>query len=502
MTALAIETQTDKRNLMKASRPQSTGGRACGSGTLAATASLLLATLPLAAADPPTITGTGYLVGVPVPGILCTNTAGQVSLKGNVHVLMVQADDPRATGRFQASMDLAYQADGTALFGGAAYQEVGTWDVADPANPKFTPSGGLWHCNYHGVAQPDGSDVITLTGYGVGGAIDGLQLEETITKGPGAPFDPPVPYLGSGTIKPAPVDTRVVLEDFDDNRLSGLWTRMSSNGQGTISKTNQQFTVRGYWPGVRTASVFDSWAKGWISKTWTVADGQTLEWRVDLVRMSESASMVYLAPSSWSAVQAYVLAVGHGFAGIIKVTSSPHVLCGDQTTIKNTNVVLSLAMTRVQTNLVLTARVLDKDNQLAVLYQRSVVDTPQVDPSLTTAEVEAMTGMHLFFSSDPRGSPLFSGDALNLEVFQYNDGTKPAADVTFDNLELRAYEVPPVSIERAVRLTWPASPTVDFAVEGSPTVQGPWLPLIDQSLTGRKQMTIPANGDMQFFRLR
>jgi hypothetical protein len=399
-------------------------------------------------------------------------------------------------------MDLAYQADATALFSGAAYQEVGTWDVADPANPKFTPTGGLWQCNYHGVAQPDGSDVITLTGYGVGGGIDGLRLEETITKGPGGPSDPPVPYLGSGTIKPAPVDTRVVLDDFDDNRLSGLWTRMSSNGQGKISETNQQFTVRGYWPGVHTASVFDSWAKGWLSKNWTVADGQTLEWRVDLVRMSESTSMVYLAPSSWSAVQAYVLAVGHGFAGIIKVTSSPYVLCGDQMTIRNTNVVLSLAMTRVQTNLVLTARVLDKDNQLAVLYQRSVVDTPQADPSLTTAEVEALTGMRLLLSPDPRGSPLFSGDALNLEIFQYNDGAQPAAEGTFDNLELRTYEIPQIGIAQAARLTWPASATVDFAVEYAPTVNGPWLPLNDQSLPGFKQMTVPANRDMQFFRLR
>ena len=58
----------------------------------------------------------------------------------------------------------------------------------------------------------------------------------------------------------------------------------------------------------------------------------------------------------------------------------------EKAVIKNTNVVLSLALTRVNTNVVLTARVLDKDNQEAVLYQRSVVDTPQADPTLTSAE--------------------------------------------------------------------------------------------------------------------
>ena len=464
-------------------------------------ASLLVATLPLAAADPPTITGTGCLVGVPVPGILCTNASGQVSLKGNVHVLRVQADDARLTGRFQAGMDLAYQDDGTALFSGAAYQEVGTWNLADPANPKFKPTGGTWDMIYRGVAQADGSDVITLTGYGVGGGIDGLRLEETITKGPGVPLDPAIPHLGTATIKPAPVDTRTVLDNFDDNRPTG-WNPMSSNGQGKISETNQQFTVRGYWPGVHSASLYDSWAKGWISKAWAVADGQTLEWRVDLVGMSGSTSMVYPGAGSWSALRSYVIAVGRDFVAIGKLASGPAVLCCDKTTIKTTNVVLALALTRVQTNLVVTARVLDKDNQGAVLFERSVVDTPGVDPTLTTAEFEALTGMRLQWWKDLKEAPLFSGDSFNLEIFQCNDGAQPAAEVIFDNLELRACEIPQIGIAQAARLTWPAAATVDFAVEYAPTVNGPWLPLNDQSLPGLKQMTVPANRDMQFFRLR
>ena len=228
---------------MKAPCPQSTRGRTCGLGTLTTLASLLLAALPLAAANPPTITGTGYLVGVPVPGILCTNAAGQVSLKGNVHVLMVQADDARMTGRFQAGMDLAYLADGTALFGGAAQQEVGTWNLADPANPEFTPTGGVWDMIYRGVARADGT-VITVTGYGVGGGIEGLRVEETITKGPGVPFDPPVPYQGTGTIKDPPENTRVVLDDFEDGRVTSKWVPWST-GTVQLIEENGQFTVQG-----------------------------------------------------------------------------------------------------------------------------------------------------------------------------------------------------------------------------------------------------------------
>ena len=88
-----------------------------------------------------------------------------------------------------------------------------------------------------------------------------------------------------------------------------------------------------------------------------------------------------------------------------------------------------------------------------------------------------------------------------LWVFQYNDGTKGRAEAAFDNLELRTSEIPPVGIERAVRLSWPASATINYAVEGGPTVQGPWLPVQDQTLPGFQTMTVPAAGPAQFFRL-
>ena len=51
-------------------------------------------------------------------------------------------------------------------------------------------------------------------------------------------------------------------------------------------------------------------------------------------------------------------------------------------------------MSRMRADLVLTARVLDKDNHNAVLYERRIVDTPEIDRSLTTAEFQALTGMH------------------------------------------------------------------------------------------------------------
>lgn len=484
---------------MKTPPLKTTNGRARGPGALIITASLLLAALPLAAADPPTITGTGYLVGVPVPGILCTNAAGQVSLKGNVHVVRVQADDPRATGRLQASMDMAYQADGTGLFGGAAQQEVGTWDVTDPANPKFTPTGGVWDMIYRGVAQADGSDVITLTGYGVGGGIDGLRLEQTMTKGPGVPPDPAIPYQGTGTIKPAPADTRVGLDDFDDGKVTGWSVVTSDGGAVKLVETNKQFTINWQPP----SQLGWCCASGMRTRTWSIEPGMTLEWRVELVSLSEHANASALEIKQDDA-HSYFFIKGHDYLQIGKwMFPDKIVFALEKTTLPSTDILLSGAMTRAGSDLILTARLLDKANPNLVLQEISAIDTPLRDPTLNTAQVEALTGVHEACPPDGIGAPYLYGNRYFLAVIRHTGGTAlPAAEATFDNLELRTYEVPPVGIERAVRLTWPASSTVDFAVEGGPTVNGPWLPLTDQSLTGLKQTTVPANRDLQFFRLR
>ncbi|MEK7684435.1 MAG: hypothetical protein AAB466_03320 [Verrucomicrobiota bacterium] len=59
-----------------------------------------------------------------------------------------------------------------------------------------------------------------------------------------------------------------------------------------------------------------------------------------------------------------------------------------------------------------------------------------------------------------------------------------------------------VGIERAVQLTWPAPAGMNYAVEGGPTVQGPWLPVQDPVLPGLQQMTVPATEAARYFRLR
>ena len=99
------------------------------------------------------------------------------------------------------------------------------------------------------------------------------------------------------------------------------------------------------------------------------------------------------------------------------------------------------------------------------------------------------------------GAPFTSFGAV-LGLFQYTDGTKPAALVTYDNLEMRTSEVPGVGIEQAVRLSWPVSSAINYTVEGAPTPQGPWVPVQDAGVPGFQKLTVPANGLMQLFRMR
>src|SRR5262245_1481969 len=90
-------------------------------------------------------------------------------------------------------------------------------------------------------------------------------------------------------VRPALVTTNVVIDNFDDNKVTG-WTSNGHKGQATLTETNQQFNVRGYWPGVHTVDFSDTVALGDLGRNWSVINGQTVELRVDLVSMNEHAT--------------------------------------------------------------------------------------------------------------------------------------------------------------------------------------------------------------------
>ena len=469
-------------------------GRAYPLATLLA---LLSIPSPPAIAAQTTYTGTGYLVAVPVPGVLCTNTAGQVAIKGNVHVMRVETTDPRMTGHLQAAMDLAYQADGTATFGGSAVQEVGTWDLADPLNPRFIPTGGVWDLQYRGLSQADNSSQATLTGYGIGGLIEGQRVTQTVARGPGVILDPAAPYTGSGVLSTPAVDTHVVLDNFDTPPAPN-WRMGSGSGLISVSEMGGELTILGNWPSTRTRDGSETTAWASPDRSWSVRAGQTLETRVDLVKLAGPGAGAFLALSDYWVVKGsnYVLTGKWSDQGNIYLSAEPVLT-------PNTNVVLTLGITPAGANLICTARILDRGSAGTVLYQHTVIDTPHGDRSLTAAEVLAATGMALQSQAvDPEEGSLYLGGSPWLGVYQYTDGKLAPAQATFDNYEIRTYAVPQVAVERAVRLTVPETALGTFGIECAPTTQGPWRILQNPTVPGLERWTVPVTGDMQFFRTR
>ena len=193
------------------------------------------------------------------------------------------------------------------------------------------------------------------------------------------------------------VTTNVVIDNFNDNKVTG-WIPEGHKGQVKLTETNQQFKVWGYWPGLNTMhmDLADTEAYGSLGRSWSVLNGQTVEWRVDLVDLNEHATMAGLVVWSGASSAAYVLFKGHDFIHLCKPSLSVAERHGhffhERVLTRDTNVVMALAVTRVSPNVILTTRVLDKENNNAVPSERSVVDTPNVDRTLTQAEMEAASG--------------------------------------------------------------------------------------------------------------
>lgn len=472
-----------------------------GMATLAACA-LLLPTITSAQTTP--FTATGWINGPPLPGTpssgtVWTNALGQVLWRGMAHTARVQATDARVTGQVLIIADGAFNADGTATMQGPCYLQVGTWDAA---GTNFTPGAGVWEMNWRGVMQTNYSASVSIAGYGSGGTIDGSRLEMTMTRAAAAgPFDPTVPYLYTGTIKPAPLNTTEVADDFNHPFTSFV------SGTGTCSNSNGQFRAAGQFPATR--GTFDySHLLGQVgpSTIGSVANGTTLEWRADLVSLGDNATnMAQLAVTAYPA-PGYGFHQGRDFAYLMKWSSKDNyyrVLWCERTPgpLPHTNIVLALALTRVDSSLAITARVLEKANPNNVLFSHSYLDTPASDPSLTSAQFYALTGMQMSaLVPDAAEAPPTAVWTL-LGLFQYTDGHQPAATAVFANFEVRTSEIPPVGVERAVRLSWPASAAINYAVQSAPTAQGPWQLVPDQTIPGFQTMALPANSSAQFFRL-
>ena len=388
----------------------------------------------------------------------------------------MECTDPRLTGRRTIFTDGYLQADGSMACYGAAYNEVGSWE-----GTNFTSTGGLWEVNWNGVMQPNYSMQASQTAYGSGGALEGWRIEEAITRGPGTnAYDPTVPILYTGTIRPPPVSTNLVSEGF----ASGLpgWTFWGDPTGITYYATNQQLFTRADWRGVLPQPLPSMFLLRAPQRSWSLADGQTLEAAVDVVRISEdstNSARLYVGSDGAS----YEFGLGNNGVYLMRWNGLSVVftmLWSDETVrLRRTNVTLYMTLTRDKQNAIITTRVVDGANPSTVLYEHNFVHSP----GATT--------------------PIFSGTGGGLGIFQwqFSDSTQPPVEAIWDNFSLRLHDVPPLSIARAVQVSWPAPSGVNFTVQSGPTVQGPWSPVQELDMPGIQKQSVPAGSPSQFFRL-
>jgi len=171
----------------------------------------------------------------------------------------------------------------------------------------------------------------------------------------------------------------------------------------------------------------------------------------------------------------------------------------DAISVKHHDVTLSMELTGVGSSVRITCRVLDLDAGGAVLFERTVLDTPEIDPT-----VPAPPGMG---TGTPDSGPPFGltgSSGTFLYMAQVTDGSQPEVEVIYDNFTWEYRSAAELNIERAVRLSWPAFST-PFIVEGAPSTSGPWTPVNEPVLqtNGMNWVTVPTplSQTMQVFRL-
>lgn len=304
-------------------------------------------------------------------------------------------------------------------------------------------------------------------------------------------------------VSTASAQTLLLRDDFNSGILTG-WSWLGTPGQ--MGVINQQFVVSASFGPMQPnapweASVAPVHEIG--MPLGPLPDRQTLELRADLVGANQ--------PDVWGGI--HVVTVGTGVYAFFKGLDEVALLkffppdrvawfFYENRPLKHQNVTLVFSFTRVGSDLRINTRVLDKDNANAVLFDRTVTDTPEVDPVLPNRAFRGVIG-----TPDWRGTPWPLVTApryveLNLSWENSQAATQGAAQIVWDNLEVWQYDPPELEIELAAIVSWPLSPG-NWVLESATTVAGRYAPLpqTPEIRDSRYQVIVLATNQAQFFRL-
>jgi len=213
-----------------------------------------------------------------------------------------------------------------------------------------------------------------------------------------------------------------VLDNFDDNKVKG-WDKFDfGSGNGYLKEEDGQLTIGMHQAPKQQFFV----AATYSSETFTVEDGNTLEFSVDLVGANQADSFAVLSfipkEHDVSSLTGYSFAkdvndllLAKGLNKYFYDTTEGDWLDREE------NVRLVLSMTGLDTSVEVTTRILDLDNNAAVIFEDTRIDSVEVE--------EFSTG-----DDDPAGS--FIGKPGNFVLLVYHNdtnGSLPPSTVTLDN---------------------------------------------------------------------
>ena len=213
-----------------------------------------------------------------------------------------------------------------------------------------------------------------------------------------------------------------VLDDFNDN-LKTAWQDFSFNigvPYSDISEQNGQFKFTLQPVG---QPIFSASTK--TSETFTLQEGRTVEFRVDLVTGNGADSFAVLAfiPTGSEVSQLAGYGLSKSPTDILISKGINKYFYAATPTLKNDNVTMVLSMTVKDGSVILTGKVLDKDNKNAVIFEQTVVDTTAADALVGNA-------------TDSPAAPYLGSGNFVLICYEDNGRTQASYEVTFDNAEV------------------------------------------------------------------
>lgn len=220
-----------------------------------------------------------------------------------------------------------------------------------------------------------------------------------------------------------------VLDDFNDNKVTG-WEKFDfGSGNGFLKEEDGQLTI-----GMHQATKQPFFvAATYGSQTFTIEDGVTLEFQIDLIgaNQAEAYAAVGFIPTGTSVSQlsGYSAVKDSGDVILAKgLNKFFYDITDGEWTETPENITLSISMTGEGESVVMRVKVLDIENNNAVLFDQTSIDTPDAD--------DFQTG------TDSPVAP-FLGKPGNFVILLYHNdtnGSLPASTVTLDNAKVFEYE--------------------------------------------------------------